>query len=159
MSIGKYFIQLCQMFVAAGAVQNFGILSHAVMTLTLSNCRIPSKFVLRQEDDVPVVVPRNSGWCEEFYSTYGSICKSINLALADECPNFDKAFGYSTTRKMLGIIFNTRDLTWSLPVDKRNKRISAILELLSQVTLLQVQLLMSRLNYILSMCSFLKIFK
>jgi hypothetical protein len=156
--LGKYFIELRQMFGAKGAVQNFDILSNTVKTLALAKSRIPSKFVHRQLDDVPIVGPRNSGWCEEFLSTYKKICSDINLVLAEECQSFDKAFGCTTSGKVLGIYFNTIDQTWKLPEDKKLKTIDSIFDT-SEVSMLQMQSLSGRLSFASSMCPFMNCFK
>jgi hypothetical protein len=68
--LGKHFVELRQMFGAASSVQNFDILANTVKTLALAKCRIPSRFVHRQLDDVPLVAPANSGWATEFYETF-----------------------------------------------------------------------------------------
>jgi hypothetical protein len=59
--LGKHFVELRQMFGAASSVQNFDILANTVKTLALARCKIPSRFVHRQLDDVPLVAPANSG--------------------------------------------------------------------------------------------------
>jgi hypothetical protein len=149
------------MFGAKGAVQNFDVLSNTVKTLALARSHIPSKFVHRQLDDVPIVGPRSSGWCEEFLSNYKKICSEINLVLAEECKSFDKAFGCTTRGKVLGIYFDTTNQTWRLPDDKKSKTISAIDAILekSEVTLLQMQSLSGRLSFASSMCPFMNCFK
>ncbi len=131
----------------------------------IPNCRtfgsIPSRFVHRQLDDFPMVAPHNTYWCSEFYETYKETCKSIHLDLARECPEFDKAFGCSKKGKVLGIIFNTQDLTWCLPKDIREKTTTWIIKTLQEphVSLWQIQSLMGRINFVLSMCPFLNSFK
>jgi hypothetical protein len=159
--LGKHFVELRQMFGAASSVQNFDILANTIKTLTLVNCRIPSRFVHRQLDDVPIVAPANSNWCKEFYDTYKNICNHINVELAKQCPDFDKAFGCTKEGKVLGIIFNTRTLSWRLPEDKRIKTISEITNLLNtaRVSTLQIQSAAGRINFISSMCPFLNTFK
>jgi hypothetical protein len=136
-------------------------LANTVKTLTLANCKIPSRFVHRQLDDVPIVAPENSSWCREFYDSYKNICDQLDIELAKQCPDFDKAFGCSKEGKVLGIFFNTRDLSWSLPIDKKRKTISEIANLLreSMVSTLQIQSVAGRLNFISSMCPFLNTFK
>jgi hypothetical protein len=159
--LGKHFVELRQMFGAASSVQNCDILANTVKTLTLVNCKIPSRFVHRQLDDVPIVAPENTSWCREFYDSYKNICDQLNIELAKQCPDFDKAFGCSKEGKVLGIFFNTRTLSWSLPDDKRRKTISKIVNLLHapMVSTLQIQSVAGRLNFISSMCPFLKTFK
>jgi hypothetical protein len=159
--LGKHFIELRQMFGAASSVQNFDILANTVKTLALTSCRIPSKFVHRQLDDVPVVAPAHTDWADKFYKEYKKICDSINLELAKASPDLDKAFGCSKKGKILGIWFNTSDLTWSLPEDKRAKTVEEIETSRNQqiCSLKQMQTLMGRLNFVSSMCPFMNIFK
>jgi hypothetical protein len=149
------------MFGAKGAVQNFDILSNTVKTLALARSHIPSKFVHRQLNDVPIVGPKTSGWCEEFLSNYKKICSDINLVLAEECKSFDKAFGCTTSGKVLGIYFDTINQTWKLPDDKKLKTISAIDSIFDtpEVSLLQMQSLSGRLSFASSMCPFMNCFK
>jgi hypothetical protein len=64
------------------------------------------------------VAPQGSGWCEEFSTKYRRLCKEITLELAEACPSLDKAFDCSKTGKVLGIYFDTRNLSWRLPGDK-----------------------------------------
>jgi hypothetical protein len=99
----KFFIELRQMFGACSVVQNFAIVANTVKSLALADCKIPSRFVLRQLDNVPVVSPAGSGWCEEFLVSYKRVCEKINLQLAADCPKFDKSFGPTTYGKVLGI--------------------------------------------------------
>jgi hypothetical protein len=148
------------MFGSASSVQNFDILANAVKSLILTKCGIPLRFVHRQLDDVPIVAPDNTEWCREFYKTYKDICESLNLELAKECTEFDKAFGCSKRGKLLAILFNTPDLTWCLPEDKRKKTITEIINILQlpHAALSQIQSLMGRINFISSMCPFLNTF-
>jgi hypothetical protein len=100
--LGKHFIELRQMFSAASSVQNFDILANTIKTLTLVNCKIPSRFVHHQLDDVPIVAPDNTNWCSEFYDSYKNICDLQNIELAKQCPDFDKAFWLLEKRESTG---------------------------------------------------------
>ena len=157
----KYFVELRQVFGAQSAVQNFDILANTVKTLAKVSCNIPSAFILRQLDDTPVIGPAHTNWCEEFYKSYLNICSSINLELAENCPAFEKAFGVTREGKVLGIFFDSTNLTWYLPEDKRTKTIRAITDLraTSQPELKQVQSMTGILNFISSMCPFMNTFK
>jgi hypothetical protein len=108
-----------------------------------------------------VVSPAHTDWAEKFYKEYKEICDSINLELAKASPDLDKAFGCSKQGKVLGVWFNTSDLTWSLPEDKRAKTVEEIEITRNQLScsLKQMQTLMGRLNFVSSMCPFLNIFK
>jgi hypothetical protein len=159
--LGRYFVELRQMFGAKGAVQNFDVLSNTVKTIALAKSKISSSLVHRQLDDVPIVGPSANNWCSEFLENYKNICKEINLQLAPEDKNCDKAFSCTSKGKVLGIYFNTRDQTWSLPEDKIEKTKEAIntIRNLSTASTLQIQSLAGRLNFISSMCPFLNSFK
>ncbi len=108
-----------------------------------------------------MVAPAGSGWCEEFYESYKSICEKINIELAPDCPNRDKSYGPSTRGKVLGIWFDSQTMRWKLPSDKREKTISAINEAIKsqEFDTLQLQSLLGRLNFISTMCPFLTTFK
>jgi hypothetical protein len=69
----------------------------------------------------------------------------------------EKAFSNSKTGKVLGIIFDTRTLSWRLPVEKNAKCIRRVSEVLSaeSVTLEQLQELVGLLNFVALMCPFL----
>jgi hypothetical protein len=129
--------------------------------LALADSKIPSRFVLRQLDDVPVVSPPGSGWCEEFLASYKRVCEKINLQLAADCPEFVKSFGTTTYGKVLGIWFDTKSLCWKLPDEKISATLQSISNFLEspQPPLLATQSLMGRLNNIATMCPFMNIFK
>ncbi len=123
-------------------------------------CHIPHKLVHRQLDDVPVVVPKYSEWGVDFENAYRKLCNEINVKLAPDCPQFEKACSNSTFGKVLGILFNTENLTWSLPRDKINKCLLSIsnFENKDMVTLLDMQQLMGNLNHVSQMALFLSTF-
>jgi hypothetical protein len=157
----KFFIELRQMFRASSSVQNFDILANTIKTLAAVGCSIPNKLIHRQLDDTPIVAPAGSGWCEEFYQSYKSICKKINIELAPDCPNRDKSYGPSTRGKVLGIWFDSSTMCWSLPTDKREKTIDAIEEAIKsqEFNTLQLQSLLGRLNFVSTMSPFLSTYK
>jgi hypothetical protein len=157
----KFFLELRQMFGASSSVQNFDILGNTITSLAKVGCGIPSHLIHRQLDDTPVIAPKNSGWCEEFYNSYKNICEKINLQLAPECPDLDKSFGPTTKGKVLGIWFNTKTTSWKLPEDKRLKTVAALKETLhsKELETTKIQSLLGRLNFVSSMCPFLTTFK
>ena len=158
---GKFFIELMQIFGAITAVGNFDILGHTVVSLTCASCDFDKTLVHRHLDDVPTVSPADSGNCEKFAKTYKEICEEINLKLADDCEKNEKAFTNVTEGKVLGIWFNSEDLTWKLPVGKKEKTLRSIHVVLysESVTLLDMQMLMGNLNNVSLMCPFLNGFR
>jgi hypothetical protein len=52
--LGKFFVELRQIFGATTAVANYDILGNTVLTLVKAETEVPNEFVHRQLDDVPV---------------------------------------------------------------------------------------------------------
>jgi hypothetical protein len=160
--LGKYFIETRQIFGAKTAVCNFDILGNTVLELTLTECSINRSLVHRQLDDVPIVVPaQKKSWCNEFVEKYKIFCSKIGISLAEDDSAMEKAFSCTQCGKVLGVNFNTVGLVWSYPEDKKLKLLNEISMFLrrKEVGLLQMQMLMGRINDIGIMIPFLKCFK
>jgi hypothetical protein len=159
--LNRFFIELKQIFGAVTSVSNFDQLGKTVVDIALSKCNIPKRFVHRQLDDVPVVAPKNSGLCEQFSFTYKNVCNEINLPLAPDCPHNEKAFTNVTNGKVLGIVFDTTELAWRLPEEKRQKILQIIAQAQenSTICLLDMQTLMGNLNTVSMMSPLLQSFK
>jgi hypothetical protein len=136
-------------------------MANTVKTLAAAGSDIPSRFIHRQLDDTPVIAPASKNWCNIFLNNYKSICEKINLELAPDCPQHDKSFGPTKVGKILGIWFNTTNLTWRLSDEKVSATIQSIKTVSSAnyPNLQAFQSLMGRLNYISTMCPFMNIFK
>ena len=159
--LGKFFIEKRMIFRARTAVGNFDIFGNSLRSLALANCPIPTNLVHRQLDDVPSVAQKNSDWDKSFTESYENICKQIRVGLAEDCPKLEKAFKHVTKGKVLGIFFNSEDLTWMLPDDKKHRALADIKRAVSgeAFDLLAMQKLMGRLNDVSLMCPYLNEFK
>jgi hypothetical protein len=113
-------------FGASTSVSNYDITGKTILDLALANCEIPRDLVKRTIDDVPVVSPRNKDWGEKFTDEYKKVCKDINIELAEDCPEFEKAFTDSTYGKVLGKFFDTEKMAWMVPEEKRRELIREI---------------------------------
>jgi hypothetical protein len=140
------------------SVSNFDRLGNTILTLVLSQCRIPRVLVFRTLDDVPVVAPEKTSWCEEFSSTYQKVCRQVNIKLAVECPNNEKAFTNQVEGTVLGIRFNTKKMEWSLQKEKADELIRRILWAIHTdgFSLKETQQLIGSLNDLSQMCLFVK---
>ncbi len=120
-----------------------------------------TKEICRQLDDVPMVSPKNSGLTEKFYAEYSKICAKINLPLAKPCPLKEKAFGPSNNGTVLGIQFNSKNLTWSISAEKESKLLRIIDQFTKQKTcnLKEIQKLIGKLTDFSQMCVFMKGFR
>jgi hypothetical protein len=160
--LGRFFTETRQIFGARTSVCNFDILGAVILVLAVIQCSIQRHLVHRQLDDVPIVVPfKKKHWCTEFTAKYRSICNDVGIQLAEDCPQSDKAFSCTQYGKVLGIWFDTRNLEWKLPEEKRDKTLRNIVDALSDrgLSLKDIQVLMGRLNDVSMMCPFLKTFK
>ena len=159
--LNRFFIETKQIFGAKTSVANFDILGHTIVALARASCCDNNAFVHRHLDDVPIASPKNSGYCEEFSGKYEEICKKINIQIANSCPYNDKAFKNTTFGKVLGIWFDSVDLTWVLPEDKKERTLTSIHDALysEKISVLQMQKLMGNLNNVSLMCKFLSAFR
>lgn len=159
--LGKFFFEKKQIFCAKTAVSNFDIFGHTILDIVLSHCNIPRSLVFRRLDDVPVVGPSKSKHCEIFSEKYKDFCTSINVKLAKDCPDNNKAFINQTFGRVLGIDFDSKDLSWAIPTEKKSKCLSCINHFMksSHISLLDMQKLMGRLADVGQLCPFLRGFK
>ena len=114
---------------------NYDVRSNMVATLAKAECEIAAHLLHRILDDVPFVVPGSSVLAHQFSSCYSRICRESGIQLAPDCPDFDKAFKHSTYGKVLGVFFNTKDLSWLLPQTKSEKALRAIIQALASNSL------------------------
>ena len=159
--LDKFFLESTQIFGARTSVANFDIMGNTVVALTLCDSMIHPKLVHRHLDDVPVVAPEKTQLCQDFSANYRENCKKMNIGLAKDCPAKEKAFCNVTEGKVLGIWFDTSDLSWSLPKDKKDKTLRKIYDAIKSefITVLQMQKLMGHLNNVSMLCPFLNGFR
>ena len=159
--LGAFFVETQQIFGASTAVANFDNMASTVLDLVLADCKIPRSFVHRTLDDTACVAPSESGWCEEFTSAYKKTCMELNIKLAADCPNLEKAFSNKTKGTVLGIQFNTESLTWRISSEKSAEIMGDIHTLIhsGHADLKQVETLAGRLNNFGQMVPFLQAFK
>ncbi len=157
----RFFVELRMIFGAKTALAHYDVLGNTIEKLAIAVSGIPRHFVCRAVDDQPVATPANSTWGEKFVSSYKNICKEINIELAEDCDDCDKAFTNTKCGKVLGVWFDSRNQTWKLPQEK----IMAARTMLHDVTssnnvgLEELQSLLGRLNFVCMMCPFLKAFR
>jgi hypothetical protein len=116
--LGKFFVDTTTVFGSKTAPASFDPLPETLVNIVCSLKRIPKIWIHRQLDDVPMVSPVGSGWTETFTKGYAQVCKDLNVPLAENCPNHDKAFGPSTFGTVLGVGFDTKNLEWYIPKEK-----------------------------------------
>ena len=83
------------------------------------------------------------------------------MKLAADCPNLDKAFSVSTRGKVLGIVFDTNSLSWSLPSEKRIEYMNIIHSILESdsLSLFMAESLLGKLNFVTALAPLMCTFK
>jgi hypothetical protein len=159
--LGKYFADVSTPFGSKSAPANFDCLGETIVNVVKTLAEIPDNTVFRQLDDISIVAPRQSNLADRFTKTLKFICAEINVPLAENCPDHDKAFDVSTFGTILGIRFNTNALSWSLPVEKQNQTLSMLKSFLfaNTISLLDFQKLHGKINAFANMFVFLKGFR
>lgn len=154
--LNKTFFETSQIFGARSAVPNYDRTSHNISTMVRVKTNTPTAFLERQLDD-QIIVTETLDENESFVNEYIRLAKSINLPLAPfDKP--DKAFLYQTKGIILGTVFDTVEMTWSLSLVKRVKIMSTIIELLSKTKVYQLDLqrALGMINQLIQLCPPLK---
>jgi hypothetical protein len=159
--LGKFFVDKTCVFGSKAAPEMFDSLPDTLVNIICHSEKIPKNLVCRQLDDVPIVSPKNSGLTKKFTDAYKSVCNELNIPLAPDCKNFEKAFGPSTYGTVLGINFDSTTMSWSISAEKERDLQEAIDVFLLEKTcsLKQIQKLHGKLTNISQTCKFLKGFK
>jgi len=159
--LGRYFFDTSTVFGSKAAPAFFDSLPETIVNIVCCLEQIPKRSVHRQLDDVPVVSPEGSGMTERFTDRYKKVCEEINVPLAENCPNHEKAFDSSTFGTVLGINFDSVLMEWSISAEKEKdlqKQIDNFL-VMKTCTLKDVQKLHGKLANIAQTCDFLRNFK
>jgi len=122
----KYFVDTSSIFGSKAAPAHFDCIGFLLVLIAATTSKIPKNLVFRTLDDTPIVSPHNKNYCTDFARDYRKLCKFINVGLAPTDPNKEKAFENSTEGVVLGVYFNTKNLTWAIP----SKKVSELMNLI-----------------------------
>jgi hypothetical protein len=159
--LGKTFVETQKVFGDKEAVSAFDRLNHTMVDVACAMSGTPECLIHRTLDDTPLVTPAKWDTGPRFAEAYENICEEIGARLAPPCPNFEKTFSDAKKGTVLGIVFDTERLTWSISKEKADRVLRKIQgPLLGGVlTLLSTQKLLGTLNDVGQMCPFLNGFK
>ncbi len=159
--LGKHFYETNTAFGNTEAPAEFDPLPETVVALTKIIANTPDYWVLRQLDDTLIVSPCDTNHTVQFIATFNVVCNNLGIPLAPLCPKFEKAFSATTRGTVLGVIFDSKTLTWNLPQEKVDESLLLLQKVMNQATctLLQFQKLHGKLNDFAQMCIFMKGFK
>ena len=152
--LGKWFVETQQGFGGVPSPANFDKLAKTKDTVVCIKSNTPRSAVHRALDDSPCVAPAGSGVVERFSATMKEICEKINMPLAENCVLGEKAFELQTRGTVLGVGFDSTNLTWFLAREKSDKIVRRCLETAgaSHVNLKTVEKLMGSVNDLSQMC-------
>ena len=160
--LGREFIDLRLIFGDKRACLLYDRFHHCIITmLVLPEAPIPCSWLGRTIDDVTTVAPKEGRHLtERFVDTYRRTLDSLNIGAAEEDINRNKAFDSSTSGEILGIWFDTNQMTWELPKRKLTPLLQLLQDVLSQgkMTLNTVEVLHGKLNHIAPLAPPLKLY-
>ena len=107
--LGKFFFDMTCVFASKAAPENFDNVAETIVNIAKIASKAKNYMIHRTLDDVPIVTNKRSQLGENFATEYKKICKEINIPLAENCLNFQKAFENSTHGTVLGIKFDTKN--------------------------------------------------
>ena len=116
--LGKWFVETQQSFGGAPSPSNFDRLPKTMDFLVCIESKTPRDQVFRALDDSPCVGQENSGIVEGFSAVMKEMCEDLNVPLAEVCPAAEKAFELKTRGTVLGVGFDSSNLTWFFSEEK-----------------------------------------
>ena len=158
--LGKYFVDLTSVFGSKAAPADFDGLGETLAMLAKTISKLPAHAIHRVLDDTPTICPATSSAGRKFGLAYKRICQHEGVELAAMDLDLEKAFENQTSGTILGIRFNTTNLTWSLPSNKAATCLNLIhIHTQAATQLSQLQELMGHLEAVALMAPFLKGFR
>jgi hypothetical protein len=159
--LGRLFIDTQQVFGAATAAANFDALASTVLKLVEGEMGSTDAVFHRTLDDAACVAPAGSAAARDFAAVYRRIADEINIQLAPECEEKEKAFTDSTWGTVLGIVFDTEILCWRMPQHKVEELLVDAGNFIKAgaVCLEETQKLAGKINHLAQMLTFLKAFR
>ena len=157
--LGRYFCENQLIFGGSSSVPLYDCVHDVIIDLVAIQSQPEQDSIQKCLDDA-IFVTKTYEENQKIYSTYKAIANQINLPLASE-QNPDKAFSAQTSGKILGIIFDTNELKWSIDEQKANKFSRILLKAIHQrrVTKKTLQSVMGIINTIVRMCPSLRFFR
>lgn len=154
--LGKLWIEVRLIFGAKSSVPNYDNLHDTISDLVRATSNTDKQFLLRTLDD-QVIITKTLEQNQLFIESYLALADRINLPLADTSGS-DKAFLYRTAGIILGVYFDTINMTWMYSARKRLTHMKMLQDTLRgpTVTLNQMQKVAGVVNTLTLLCPPLK---
>ena len=136
---GKLFLDLCLIFGDQAACMWFDRFHFCILSFfVLPKTTIPASAVGETVDDITTVVPDiGEEALAKFVKTYRQELASLHIQAAPSDPKCSKAFDGSRKGEILGVIFSTQDMTWTLG-ERKIKKLADMLWMFSSRTVLSL---------------------
>ena len=160
---GALFIEIKLVFGDKLACQYFDRFHYAILhAFVYPSSYFPPVAQGRTVDDIPSVVPSNAKPAlVSFVRSYRASLKFLNLRAAEDDPSRTKAFDCAQEGEVLGVRFNTKQFTWSLPHVKLLRLVNDLRQLArghKKHSLRELEKVMGKLNHVAQLCPPLKTF-
>ena len=116
--LGKWFVETQQSFGGVPSPSNFDRLPKTIDLIVCIKSGTSRDQVYRALDDSPCASQSGSRTVEKFCATMREICAELNVPLTEHCPAAEKAFELQTRGTVLGIGFDSSDMSWFLSKEK-----------------------------------------
>ena len=159
--LGRSFVETQKIFGGADSVCGFDRLGDTIEVLAVILSKVKPDSVARALDDFVHICKRDSISHGQFASCFKDLCARLNIKLAENCPNFEKAFENTTRGVVLGVGFDTIKGEWYLTKEKvirlKNRCLSAATK--SHLDLKETEQLMGSINDLCQVCPMGKFYK
>jgi hypothetical protein len=115
--LGKDFVELCLVFGCVSSAGLYDRLAKLVLAIVLLFSKFPADMVCQYLDDVCGAAPADSEDLHRFEDAYRKVAKHLGVLLAPTTDP-DKAFSPCTHGTVLGVYYDTKEWTWSIPAEK-----------------------------------------
>jgi hypothetical protein len=159
--LGMHFYESNTAFGNCTAPADFDPLPDTINSICKTMVHMPAEWVLRQLDDTVFGAPAHMYLAEQYYKKFLDICTNLTIPLAPPCPDHVKAFAPSTYGTVLGIEFDSTNLSWKYPLQKWEETLYLLQKVTKQdsCSLQLFQSLHGKLNDFAQMATFLKGFR
>jgi hypothetical protein len=114
---GRFFKELCLIFGAASSAGIFDATAKVILKLVCVAANFPRSMVCQHLDDICAAAPTDSVLLHRFDEKFQEIAGIVGVQLADRADP-DKTFGPCHRGTILGVEYDTREWTWTIPADK-----------------------------------------
>ena len=126
--LGKIYFETSLVFGGVSSAGIFDRVAKIVLFIARARVKFPRYLTVQVLDDVCACSPEGSDMVDRFHQSYLETCNMLNVRLADPSDP-DKSFSPRTEGQVLGVDYDSTEMTWHLREDK----IAAILNIIEEV--------------------------